>query len=262
MSAEAAFLEALKAAPADDTARLVYADWLDEHGRAHKAEYLRLVVALTRTCEDATYDQPEVNRLLSLANVLPLPLDWRTAAGSRFMLVYYECTDATKRSRTKTLIRKTMGAGFVEAKNAYERPPSKLLACVPFEEGILARGRFLEVQGTRVVMHPCDLPLLPFTVDYNIVAYRETWLTGTRKAAAAAQGEQAFALLLQQVLNISLDAARKLAVNEQVTLANNLELIEAQRRVAAISPLIPRTYIENWRLAVECQPTARPKTPQ
>ena len=48
MSDEAAFLEALKANPADDTTRLVYADWLDEHGEPAKAEYLRLVAAVVR----------------------------------------------------------------------------------------------------------------------------------------------------------------------------------------------------------------------
>ena len=31
----------MKANPADDTARLVYADWLDEHGEPAKTEYLR-----------------------------------------------------------------------------------------------------------------------------------------------------------------------------------------------------------------------------
>ncbi|VTS05823.1 TIGR02996 domain-containing protein [Gemmata obscuriglobus] len=36
MSDEAAFLEALKTNPADDTVRLVYADWLDEHNAPEK----------------------------------------------------------------------------------------------------------------------------------------------------------------------------------------------------------------------------------
>lgn len=38
MSEEAPFLAALKANPADDTARRVYADWLDEHDEPAKAE--------------------------------------------------------------------------------------------------------------------------------------------------------------------------------------------------------------------------------
>lgn len=39
--AEAAFTKALIACPADATTRLVYADWLDEHGQPYRAKYLR-----------------------------------------------------------------------------------------------------------------------------------------------------------------------------------------------------------------------------
>src|SRR5438046_2276527 len=45
MTDERAFLDALLAAPADDTTRQVYADWLNESvvpGAAEKAEFLRL----------------------------------------------------------------------------------------------------------------------------------------------------------------------------------------------------------------------------
>ena len=42
---EAALLNAVAAAPADDLPRLVYADWLDEHGRPERAEFIRLQVA-------------------------------------------------------------------------------------------------------------------------------------------------------------------------------------------------------------------------
>jgi uncharacterized protein (TIGR02996 family) len=41
-SDERALLAAIEAAPADDLPRLVYADWLDEHGRAVQAEFIRL----------------------------------------------------------------------------------------------------------------------------------------------------------------------------------------------------------------------------
>lgn len=41
MSDEAAFIQALTDAPTDDTARLVYADWLDERDEPHKAAFLR-----------------------------------------------------------------------------------------------------------------------------------------------------------------------------------------------------------------------------
>jgi uncharacterized protein (TIGR02996 family) len=42
MDDERAFFGAIRAAPADPVPRLVYADWLEEHGDADRAEYLRL----------------------------------------------------------------------------------------------------------------------------------------------------------------------------------------------------------------------------
>ncbi|HJZ60212.1 MAG TPA: TIGR02996 domain-containing protein [Gemmataceae bacterium] len=39
------FLAAICATPDDDTARLVYADWLDEHGDPDRAEFIRLQIA-------------------------------------------------------------------------------------------------------------------------------------------------------------------------------------------------------------------------
>lgn len=44
----AAFLSAIVREPADDTARLVYADWLDEQGEADRAEFIRVQVELAR----------------------------------------------------------------------------------------------------------------------------------------------------------------------------------------------------------------------
>ena len=55
---ELAFLAALTADPADDATRLIYADWLEEHGDPHRAEYLRLVVRATTAC----LERPEAAR--------------------------------------------------------------------------------------------------------------------------------------------------------------------------------------------------------
>ncbi len=44
---EAAFVAAIRRAPGDRTARLVYADWLQERGEAFRAEHLRAAVAGT-----------------------------------------------------------------------------------------------------------------------------------------------------------------------------------------------------------------------
>jgi len=45
---EPAFLRSVAAAPADDTPRLVYADWLDEHGQPVRAEFIRLQVEIAK----------------------------------------------------------------------------------------------------------------------------------------------------------------------------------------------------------------------
>jgi uncharacterized protein (TIGR02996 family) len=42
------FLRAIQATPADDAPRLVYADWLDEHGQTDRAAFIRLQVEAAR----------------------------------------------------------------------------------------------------------------------------------------------------------------------------------------------------------------------
>src|SRR5207249_8060556 len=47
MARDEAFLQAIVENPDDDTPRVVYADWLDEHGDAARAEFIRLQVRLS-----------------------------------------------------------------------------------------------------------------------------------------------------------------------------------------------------------------------
>ena len=53
MTDREALLEAVFAAPADDAPRLVYADWLDEHGEPAQAAFIRAQVALDRIDPDS-----------------------------------------------------------------------------------------------------------------------------------------------------------------------------------------------------------------
>jgi uncharacterized protein (TIGR02996 family) len=48
MTDRAAFLAAIAAAPDDDLPRLIFADWLDEHGDPGRAEFIRLQCAAAR----------------------------------------------------------------------------------------------------------------------------------------------------------------------------------------------------------------------
>jgi uncharacterized protein (TIGR02996 family) len=52
MTSHEAFLQAIMEDPDDDASRLVYADWLDEHGDADRAEFIRVQVELARPPED------------------------------------------------------------------------------------------------------------------------------------------------------------------------------------------------------------------
>src|SRR5262245_63809047 len=52
MSTEAALLRTIRAEPDDDTARLVYADFVEEEGDAARGEFIRVQVALARQAED------------------------------------------------------------------------------------------------------------------------------------------------------------------------------------------------------------------
>jgi uncharacterized protein (TIGR02996 family) len=56
MSERDAFLRAICADPDDDTARLVFADWLQEHGEPEHAEFIRLHIAWCRRAADAPPD--------------------------------------------------------------------------------------------------------------------------------------------------------------------------------------------------------------
>jgi uncharacterized protein (TIGR02996 family) len=53
---DTAFLRGILADPDDDAPRLIYADWLDEHGDADRAEFIRSQVRLARTdCVESEY---------------------------------------------------------------------------------------------------------------------------------------------------------------------------------------------------------------
>src|SRR5689334_2391543 len=43
-----AFLQAILEAPEDDTPRLIYADWLEDHGEPERAEFIRVQIELAR----------------------------------------------------------------------------------------------------------------------------------------------------------------------------------------------------------------------
>ena len=52
VATRAAFLADIRALPEDDAPRLIYADWLDDHGEAERAEFIRVQCELSRLGKD------------------------------------------------------------------------------------------------------------------------------------------------------------------------------------------------------------------
>jgi uncharacterized protein (TIGR02996 family) len=77
-----ALLRAILREPAEDTPRLVYADWLDENGQHDRAEFIRVQVALSKPTlgPDGTGDSDERYRLTRRESQLLADGDWRNAA--------------------------------------------------------------------------------------------------------------------------------------------------------------------------------------
>lgn len=63
MSDEDALLAAIDTNPDEDTPRLVYADWLDEHGQAIRAEFIRVEIAVKQLADLPTAEQAREIRL-------------------------------------------------------------------------------------------------------------------------------------------------------------------------------------------------------
>ncbi|VTU01982.1 ---NA--- : : Ribosomal_L12 [Gemmataceae bacterium] len=222
MSDEAAFLDALAANPADDTARLVYADWLDEHGEPAKAEYLRLVVALARAETDYARDQPDVARTLALAETLPA--DWRAAAGSRFKLIFCAYLNTARKVDLIRTIRSLTEFGLAEAARIIETAPQPIFTCVPFEQALLGREPVRECD-TAVYVQPCDRGIIPVGIRYNLIG--ERWVRIGYTPPAAEDGEL-LATSLRPILGISTEQASRLIRGDRLVLAERLELSAAR----------------------------------
>src|SRR5262245_25150970 len=121
MSEEDGFLAAIKASPEDDAPRLVYADWLDEHGRHEQAESIRLEGQYRRT----------LARLAELHETLDL--EWANrvflANGLRLRYVPREQTIGAIK-----LVREFLACGLAEAKYIVENLPGNLARPILFAD--------------------------------------------------------------------------------------------------------------------------------
>ncbi len=154
MSDEAAFLEALKANPADDTTRLVYADWLDERNEPEKAEYLRLVAKLAST--SAVID-PEATTVRHLCVVEErMPRAWREVVAGRFDLILH-FVDPTQRATAINRIREVSGVTLAGAKRIAQTVAGMLVfGCLAPILGF--RRRFSHDDAVRLGIQPSRHP--------------------------------------------------------------------------------------------------------
>ncbi|WP_439620807.1 ribosomal protein L7/L12 [Gemmata sp.] len=237
MPDEAAFLDALAANPADDTARLVYTDWLDEHGEPYKAEYLRLVVALARAETDYARDQPDVARTLALAEALPA--DWRAAAGSRFNLVLYAYLNVAKKIALIKAVRSVTGRGLAEVLGLVETAPSTLLPCVPFERALIGRDEIREPDGV-VYLHLCERDDAPVAIRCELRGQRWPFA----HPVLSLEDKEILCAALQNAWGISGVLAARLANDESVVVCGDLARSEGEAKRLQLTQLLRERLTE------------------
>jgi uncharacterized protein (TIGR02996 family) len=79
MTDHAALVAGILAAPTDDLPRLVFADYVEEHGDGERGRYVRASVELNRLVEAEDYDEEHM-AVVSAVAAVPAPSLWRWAA--------------------------------------------------------------------------------------------------------------------------------------------------------------------------------------
>lgn len=94
---DAAFLAAIIADPDADAPRLVYPDWLDEHGHTDRAEFIRVQCELARTSdEDGRYSELQAREYRLLGRHFP---EWAGPFGRvRFRRGFVEAVRGSART--------------------------------------------------------------------------------------------------------------------------------------------------------------------
>jgi uncharacterized protein (TIGR02996 family) len=97
MKPDDAFLADIVAHPDDDAPRLIYADWLDDHGKADRAEFIRLQCRIVRAPADhpdlEAWRQREAQLLRRHGSLWSRPLPYRPYFNSPFHRGFVESVD-------------------------------------------------------------------------------------------------------------------------------------------------------------------------
>lgn len=127
---ETAFLAAIRANPADDTTRLVYADWLDERDDP-RAEYVRLICEARRV-------------LARLAAVrTSVSTGWATAVQPWCRVVMVK-PYPTRMISTIKLIREITHLGLADAKRLAETPGAVIRPNLSLDAALAVASVFAE----------------------------------------------------------------------------------------------------------------------
>jgi uncharacterized protein (TIGR02996 family) len=217
MSDEAALLAAILAHPDEDTPRLVYADWLDEHGQHDRAEFIRIQCdpAADEAAEDRAVELEERNRAKWLAGLPLFP-----GARWEFRRGFPEFLDAP-------------GEAFLECYDAFARSPWL---------------RFLSLYDVSnwMVRDFCNRPWNPRWVELELqdhpMAGTGTWgyeSTPAARAIANCPQVQQLRRLLLSLLSLTPDAVQLLAASPYLENLKALE-IGTLRDESRLEPLIER----------------------
>jgi uncharacterized protein (TIGR02996 family) len=138
MNSDQAFLDALRAQPADDTTRLVYADWLEEHGDP-RGRYLRLEIELDALKESDPRVAPLEQELRLLRQACDA--DWLDQAGKRFdvWLLGYTLSGVGMKRALVAAIGRVATLPEPEAAGLAEHLPQTILHDVRRDRGEQAR---------------------------------------------------------------------------------------------------------------------------
>jgi len=254
MSDEAAFLETLRANPADDTTRLVYADWLEERDRAPEAEYLRLTATLTREVDDPTRLAERTARIGLLGN--DLTEEWRSAAGGRFDLTFVNHERAQMISAVKA-VRDLTGASLAEMKAFFYTLPQRIFGGLPFDSAVSFRDYLLtQVSSADVRITASEQAASPYPTLYEVRASVCLHVHPTRDdPAARARAVSSFRTFLAASL-VAPEIAEAAKLGHDVAVATGLSplalvprLAELRKRAATLCDTT------SWTFSIRVTPT-------
>jgi uncharacterized protein (TIGR02996 family) len=224
---QAALLAAIVAEPDDDTPRLVYADWLQEHGDEEQAEFIRESIRLYWMSEDAEGREALSVRLLGLEGVRGeawvkgvgltiAPLDWASAGFERGLL-----TEAVYRNADNFIAERQI-----------------LFTRLPVRKLTISVDYFYPADFRKLAVLPelVRLRSLSFSGGYRPFTHRDNWkalihsphLSGLRELSAVALSlEDEHLLALAACPNMSALTTLDLSGNRRTTPYGQLTILRS-----------------------------------